>query len=135
MTVQIESIQDLLALIAITLLTCAFARTLAELTVLLLFKRRPSGYQPKAEASTPPPDTGSSVQPPAPEQDQPPQPSAKQEREMLILELEKIARTGTICDLCAHHGGDVNKEVPCRHCIDGGLHSEFVSRFRSWGEP
>ena len=123
MNIQIESTQDLLALIAITLLTCAFARTLAELTVLLIFKRRPSGYQPKTEASTPPPDTGSSVQPP-------PRPSDKQVWEAMIRELEKSIRPGygTICDRCAYNGGDVNKEVPCRRCTACGLHSEFLPK-------
>ena len=64
-----------------------------------------------------------------------PKPTAKQVWERMILELEKTARTGTICDLCAHNGGDVNKEVPCRRCTAGGFHSEFLSKFRSWGEP
>ena len=96
----------------------------------------PPPYRPTAPVTTPPPDKGSDVQPPArwtdPQDEPPPQGCTAEERAEILAALEGLVHTYYIspCKICTNRAVD-GTQYPCACCRDGQY---FISKWRRDGE-
>lgn len=96
----------------------------------------PPPYRPTAPVTTPPPDKGSDVQPPArwtdPQDEPPPQGCTAEERAEILAALEDLAHTYSImpCRICANWEVDCT-QYPCAACTGGRY---FIAKWRRGGE-
>lgn len=96
----------------------------------------PPPYRPAAPVTTPPPDKGSDVQPPArwidPQDEPPPQGCSAEERAEMLAEFEETVRRFNIspCRICANYHVS-NDQWPCSSCAGG---QRFIAKWRRGGE-